>query len=309
MLLSEPKRVKIGMAGDFLAGSHKTIHVGDLKVTVYNVDGAFYAIDDRCPHRGASLAKGTRAGVSVSCPLHKWDFDLQTGSCQQDAGITLRRFEVLRDGDALLVDLADGDDQEHRAWQGDHRYLLRYGAMGWVGHFSSVEAITCDRGDFVVVQTHRGSEVAEVLVGAAERMGLAAAGSSADESANSLAGEVLRSCTRQDHTQLESVQRSDTAGVFEQCQKLLADAELPIQVVDCERLFDGRTTILYFLGEDSNWLQPIAETLEENVEGEIQFSPVHEPVASPGGCGSGGCGSGGCGSGQEQPEASGRCDS
>jgi len=309
MLLSEPKRIKIGMAGDFHAGTHKTIHVGDLKVTVYNVDGAFYAIDDRCPHRGASLVKGTQEGVTVCCPLHKWDFDLQTGICSQDADVTLKRFEVLRDGDALLVDVAAEEDQEQPPWRGDYRYLLRYGAMGWVGHFSSVEVIACDRGDFVVVQTHRGSEVAQVLVGPTDRVGLASAASTAEDAPQSLAGEVLRSCTPQDQAQLESARQFDTAGVFEQCQKLLADAELPIQVVDCERLFDGRTTVLYFLGEDSNWLQPIAETLEENENGEIVFNPVHEPVAAPGGCGSGGCGSGGCGTGQESREASDTCES
>jgi hypothetical protein len=217
---------------------------------------------------------------------------------------------VLRDGDTLLVDVSSGDEQQQQPWNGDYRYLLRYGVMGWVGHFSSVESVVCGRGDLVVVQTHRGSEVAEVLVGAQDRPLSTSQTASEDVAPEALAGEVLRNCTSQDQRQLELSRQPETTGVFERCQQLLADAELPIQVVDFERLFDGRTAVLYFLGEDSNWLQPIAETLEEDWDGEIVFNPVHEPVAPPGGCGGGGggCGSGGCGAGDSH-EAGGGCES
>ena len=298
MLLSEPKRVKIGKARDLEPGASKTIHIGDLSITIYNVDGEHYAIEDRCPHRGASLANGVREDLTVSCPLHHWHFNLKTGECRESAGTRLRRFDVLRDGESLLVDVSSGEEEEQQQpWNGDYRYLLRYGVMGWVGHFSSVEPIDCQRGAQLVVQTHRGSEVAEVLLGPQKAVQPLTPTESADDAPPSLAGEVLRKCSTQDLQQWEQCRQSETATVFARCQQLLTDAELPIEVVDIERLFDERTTVLYFLGEDNNWLHPIAETLEEDWDGEIVFNPVHEPTSAPGGCGSGGCGSGGCGTG------------
>ena len=51
---------------------------GKLKVTLEgktllltNVDGAYYAIDNKCPHRGGSLFDGTLSGDTITCPLHK----------------------------------------------------------------------------------------------------------------------------------------------------------------------------------------------------------------------------------------------
>jgi nitrite reductase (NADH) small subunit len=41
-----------------------------------------FALDDRCPHRGGPLSEGIVHGASVTCPLHNWVFDLNTGAAQ-----------------------------------------------------------------------------------------------------------------------------------------------------------------------------------------------------------------------------------
>jgi nitrite reductase (NADH) small subunit len=38
-----------------------------------------FAIDDRCPHKGGPLSEGIVHGTSVTCPLHAWVFNLETG--------------------------------------------------------------------------------------------------------------------------------------------------------------------------------------------------------------------------------------
>jgi len=48
-------------------------------IAVFNADGEFYAIDDTCTHRDASLADGWLEGCVVECPLHASCFDLRTG--------------------------------------------------------------------------------------------------------------------------------------------------------------------------------------------------------------------------------------
>jgi len=42
-------------------------------------DGAVFAVEDRCPHRGGPLSQGIVYGHMVACPLHNWSIELETG--------------------------------------------------------------------------------------------------------------------------------------------------------------------------------------------------------------------------------------
>lgn len=46
------------------------------------VDNEVYALDDSCPHKQGPLSQGIVHGKSVTCPLHGWVFDLETGVAQ-----------------------------------------------------------------------------------------------------------------------------------------------------------------------------------------------------------------------------------
>ena len=59
-------------------GEARTV-TADVAITVFNVDGEFYAIDDTCTHQDASLADGWLEGCTIECPLHASCFDLRTG--------------------------------------------------------------------------------------------------------------------------------------------------------------------------------------------------------------------------------------
>ena len=41
-----------------------------------------FALDNACPHKQGPLAEGIVHGNSVTCPLHNWVFDLETGQAQ-----------------------------------------------------------------------------------------------------------------------------------------------------------------------------------------------------------------------------------
>ncbi len=297
---TEPKRVKIGAADELTPGASKIFVVGERKVAVFNIDGELYAIEDRCPHRGASLGKGTWNGFVVTCPLHKWEFDLRTGQCVGRPGNELRRFEAFVTGDSLLLDLSSLDEEEKPAWDGIYRYLVRYGALGWVGRFGSVDRIECSHGDPVVVQTSRGTEIGEILAGPVDGRE-----DQGDVSNHQPIGEVLRGLTAEDDQQHNRSQQTEPFDIFAECQQLLSDHQVSVQVIDCERLFDDETIVLYFLGEETTEMQPIAEELGKRWQAKVLFNPVIEPVAAPGGggCGSGGCGSGGCGAGAAQEKS------
>lgn len=60
-------------------------HDGRL-VVLFNVDGVLYAIDDTCPHAGASLASGKLQGRQLQCPAHGLKFDLADGCMRTGTG-------------------------------------------------------------------------------------------------------------------------------------------------------------------------------------------------------------------------------
>lgn len=57
-----------------------TIHIGGKKICVAHSKEGFFAVNDRCPHNGASLGRGYCSEEnSIVCPLHRYHFDLRTG--------------------------------------------------------------------------------------------------------------------------------------------------------------------------------------------------------------------------------------
>ena len=61
------------------SGKGAAFDVGEKRIAVFNKDGSFYAIDDTCPHAGASLAEGDLEGNNVICPWHYAEFSLESG--------------------------------------------------------------------------------------------------------------------------------------------------------------------------------------------------------------------------------------
>lgn len=62
-----------------------------------------FAVTDRCPHKGGPLSEGIVHGQSVTCPLHNWVFDLDTGEARgEDARITTHPVRV--EAGRILID-------------------------------------------------------------------------------------------------------------------------------------------------------------------------------------------------------------
>ena len=62
-------------------GSVKIVRAGSIAVGVYNLDGEYYAIEDRCSHDDGPLAEGDfdAEDAVVVCPRHGSRFDIRTG--------------------------------------------------------------------------------------------------------------------------------------------------------------------------------------------------------------------------------------
>jgi nitrite reductase/ring-hydroxylating ferredoxin subunit len=101
----------VAKVGEIAAGGKKLVHVKGRDIGVFNVNGEFYALLNKCPHAGASLCAGriiglaeapepghyrlSRQGEMLRCPWHGWEFDIRTGQSWCDPQSTfVRSFEV-----------------------------------------------------------------------------------------------------------------------------------------------------------------------------------------------------------------------
>lgn len=96
--------VTIAKVGDIPEGTGNTFHVGERLVAVFNRGGEYFAIDDLCPHMGASLGAGCmdEQGV-VTCPWHAWHFSVADGTWCDNPRIKIDSFEVRVEGDEIQV--------------------------------------------------------------------------------------------------------------------------------------------------------------------------------------------------------------
>jgi cell fate regulator YaaT (PSP1 superfamily) len=154
------------------------------------------------------------------------------------------------------------------------QHLVRVGALGNVGRFTSVDAVRYPRAARVIVRTGRGLEVGEVL---AEPEGSDA--SSAD-------GSILRGVTVADDLLLARLERNRDEA-YAACNARLAEMQTSAVLMDVEHLFDGRTLVFYFLGEMTPALSALTDELAELYESQVQFRQFADAVNE--GCGPG-CG-------------------
>ena len=68
------------MDSDIAPGQMKVRHLHGIAVAIANVEGAFYAIGDVCPHDGSSLSQGSLDGRIVTCPNDGSRFDIASGN-------------------------------------------------------------------------------------------------------------------------------------------------------------------------------------------------------------------------------------
>ena len=93
----------VAKVGEIPEGSGTAFPVGDRMVAVFNDGGQYYAIDDCCPHQGASLADGQLEGGNVACSWHGWRFCVHDGTWCDNRRIKTERFDVRIQGDEIQV--------------------------------------------------------------------------------------------------------------------------------------------------------------------------------------------------------------
>jgi nitrite reductase/ring-hydroxylating ferredoxin subunit len=70
---------KVALKKEIPAGKMKAINVAGVSVLLANIAGEYYAIGNKCTHRGCKLSSGVFDGETVKCPCHKSVFNVKTG--------------------------------------------------------------------------------------------------------------------------------------------------------------------------------------------------------------------------------------
>ena len=89
--------------GDVIEGEGKTVSVGDKLIALFLEGGQYFAIDDCCPHMGASLSGGYVERGIVTCPWHAWRFRLKDGAWADNPRISIGCYAVRVEGDEVQV--------------------------------------------------------------------------------------------------------------------------------------------------------------------------------------------------------------
>ena len=97
--------VKVGRLEDFREGRGAAVRLDDKQVAIFNVAGHLHAIQDSCPHMGASLSGGRVERGAVICHWHGWRFDLTSGEGdrRKETGFCARVYEVKVEGQDVYL--------------------------------------------------------------------------------------------------------------------------------------------------------------------------------------------------------------
>ena len=101
-------RVTVGKASDVPEGGSVVVTVNQKDVAVFRVNGQFFAIDDLCPHMGASLSGGYVENGVVTCPWHYWRFQLSDGAWADNPKVKTGCYTVHVVGDDLQIEAPKG---------------------------------------------------------------------------------------------------------------------------------------------------------------------------------------------------------
>jgi len=99
------RRVRVAATEDVPVGQGRVVEADGKDLALFNIDGAFYAIDNACVHRGGPLGEGDLEGTIVLCPWHAWRWDVTTGANANNPAVKMACFPVTVEDGVVFVEL------------------------------------------------------------------------------------------------------------------------------------------------------------------------------------------------------------
>src|SRR5215211_3365287 len=98
--------VRAASLAELRAAGRLVVHLDGHVLCLFADGEEVHAVDNRCPHMGFPLHRGTVCDGILTCHWHHARFDLATGGTFDRFADELRRFPVSVEGDEVLVDMS-----------------------------------------------------------------------------------------------------------------------------------------------------------------------------------------------------------
>ena len=99
------KYVKVMSEEDLPIGKSAIISAGEDEIALFNYKGKYYAVANKCPHRGAPLGEGRIEEGIVICPNHEWRFKLESGAKMQNPELFIPTYPVKVKNENIYIGL------------------------------------------------------------------------------------------------------------------------------------------------------------------------------------------------------------
>jgi len=95
--------IEVGLMAGLQPGERRILNLHGHSIALFNMDGQLYAVDDRCPHAGASLASGQLDGKLIQCRAHGLRYNIETGEFRPGRQLCLATYPVTVKKDRIFV--------------------------------------------------------------------------------------------------------------------------------------------------------------------------------------------------------------
>lgn len=106
--------VSVAKTGEIPVGEGRAFTVKGRRIAVFFKDDNYFALNDFCPHMGASLAEGYVDGTGVICPWHAWKFCIQSGDWLDNpkSKVKTESFAVRVEGEEIQILIPDPPERK-----------------------------------------------------------------------------------------------------------------------------------------------------------------------------------------------------
>jgi cell fate regulator YaaT (PSP1 superfamily) len=145
------------------------------------------------------------------------------------------------------------------------KYIVRHGAMRFLGEFEADNDTAYARGTDVAVRTDRGLEAGQVLWEATPR--------AVELLSEPTRGKILRPLSDEDCARLEAL-RETTRREFDKCVDIVRQRQLQMELVDVEHLLGGERIVFYFLAEKRVDFRDLVKDLAREYKTRIEMRQI-----------------------------------
>ncbi len=100
------KTIELCKTTDIDEGAAIKVETDGLSLAVFNLNGAFYVLDDLCSHGPGSLSEGYISGNTVECDFHNGSFDITNGAVvEPPCLIPQKTYKVVVAGETVSIEV------------------------------------------------------------------------------------------------------------------------------------------------------------------------------------------------------------